>query len=276
MPELLTADAVVPMTSESEFFAERAGVVMEEGVIVGGGPIAELRRRFGELREQYTPGVILPGLVNSHTHLELGYQRERMESPGHFTDWVTALMKNYPAAGKVDAAVTRAVQSGIRESLHAGVTAIGDISRHCDLTRSLLTDAPLRTTSFGEVIGLGKMRDRRHAYLTAAASQQLASDHLRIGLSPHAPYTVEGPTLRETVERAVADSLPLTMHLGELSEERGFLADATGKLAEWPTMRKILDEQVPRHEGGRLFGRRSMDCWEGREQRERCRRCWRM
>ena len=67
MPQLLTADAVIPMTSEAEFFAERAGVVAEDGMILGVGPVAELRRRFGELGEQYTPGVMLPGLVNSDT-----------------------------------------------------------------------------------------------------------------------------------------------------------------------------------------------------------------
>ncbi len=133
---------------------------------------------------------------------------------------------------------------------------MGDISRHCAFTRAVLSKGPLRVVSFGEVIGLGKMRGRQAQYLAAAMDRSEESEFLRVGLSPHAPYTTEGPTLRRVVDRAIEEGegggYPVTMHLAELREEAAFLRSAQGRLGEWPVMRNILDDEIPRCADGPL------------------------
>jgi cytosine/adenosine deaminase-related metal-dependent hydrolase len=249
---LILADAVVPMEGHGEAILKRGGVAVSAEKILAVGTAETLQADFRDAPQDYIPGLMLPGLINAHTHLELGYQRDAIARPASFTDWVTTLMRNYPGPDRIEAAVITAVKAGVQESLRAGVTCIGDISRHCTLTRKILAQQPLRAVSFGEVIGLGKMRDRHHDFLRDAADRSHQTALLTIGLSPHAPYTVEGPTLQRVVDTARAGNFPLTMHLAELREEAAFLKDATGPLADWPVMQNILDAAVPQFPGGPL------------------------
>ena len=234
---------------------------MRDGAIVAVGKSEDLRGRFSGAREEHVAGVRLPGLINAHTHLELGYQRERAgERHGYFTEWVGALMRNYPAAEQVEGIVREAVRTGVAESLQSGVTMVGDISRHCSWTRAELAGGrgPLRVVSFGAVFGLGKMRERAEGLLREASDRGLESENLRVGLSPHAPYTVEGETLRRVVGVARAEKLPVTMHLSELAEERGLLRDFSGRLSEWQVLQNIWDERVERCQAGAV--RWAADC----------------
>jgi aminodeoxyfutalosine deaminase len=249
---LILADAVVPMEGRGESILERGGVAISAGKILAVGTANDLQARFGNVPQEYVPGVMLPGLINAHTHLELGYQRAAIQRPASFTDWVTILMRNYPGPDHIEAAVTAAVKVGIQESLRAGVTCVGDISRHCTITRKTLATENFRAVSFGEVIGLGKMRQRQEEFLRAATDRAHETDLLIIGLSPHAPYTVEGTTLKRVVETATTGHFPVTMHLAELREEAAFLKDATGPLADWPVMQNILDPDVPKFPDGPL------------------------
>ena len=160
---LILADGVVAMTGEEGFVAQRGGVAVRDGVIVGAGAVEELRSQFGGVREEYVAGVMVPGLINAHTHLELGEYQHGGGGEKHSIfprEWVGALMRNYPAAERVEEIVREAVRAGAAESLRSGVTMVGDISRHCAWTRAELAGGPLRVVSFGEVIGLGKMRER--------------------------------------------------------------------------------------------------------------------
>ncbi len=250
---LILADGVVAMMGEADFFSRRAGVAVREGVIGAVGTAEELRGRFSGAREEYVAGVMVPGLINAHTHLELGYQRERArETYGYFTEWVTALMRNYPAAEHVEGIVREAVRAGVEESLRGGVTMLGDISRHCTWTRAVLAQGPVRVVSFGEVIGLGKMRERAEGLLQESSDRALESPSLRVGLSPHAPYTVEAQTLRQVVALARLQQLPVTMHLSELAEERALLRDFSGKLSQWGVLQNLWDDQVERCDAGAI------------------------
>jgi cytosine/adenosine deaminase-related metal-dependent hydrolase len=247
---LIFADAVIPMEGRAESILEPGGVAVSGGKILRVGTRAQLRAAYPAVPEEHIPGIMLPGLVNSHTHLELGYQRAAIERPASFTDWVTTLMRNYPPPEQIETAVTDAVKAGVQESLQGGVTCVGDISRHCTLTRKILANEPLRVISFGEVIGLGKMRERLEPLLQVAMDRSRQTELLTVGLSPHAPYTVEMGSLKRIVEAAERAGFPLTMHLAELREERAFLENATGPLGEWPVMQNILDADVPRFAGG--------------------------
>ena len=146
---------------------------------------------------------------------------------------------------------------GAAESLRAGVTTIGDISRHCRITRhELARRTPIhvpRIVSFGEVLALGTMRHRLAEMLDAASvpipGEHPADAYFTPGISPHAPYTVEGTALRAIVRRAVLQRLPLCMHLAELPDEAAFLRDLSGPLA-LNLMHEFLDHRVPLYAGG--------------------------
>ena len=86
--------------------------------------------------EDFGDAVILPGLVNPHTHLELS-RLSRPEKPGRFVEWLASVL----GSGLDAAAAAEAVADGAAESLAFGVTTVSDISRHTATARAALAAA---------------------------------------------------------------------------------------------------------------------------------------
>ncbi len=229
-----------------------AAVAIQNTKIAAVGQWSAIPAAFAALPVTHLPGQILtPGLINAHTHLELGFLRGRMNRPMPFPDWVCQLFEFYPPPEQLVAVLGAAVAAGITECVAAGVTAVGDITRCPEITRPVLAHAPLRGVSFGEITAMGKNRHLLESRLAAARknwSDAGAPGGIALGLSPHAPYSVEGPALARIVQCAAAEGLPLAMHLAELPDEVAFLKEFSGPLGRnWALRRKLatLDDQIP-------------------------------
>ena len=186
--------------------------------------------------------LILPGLVNAHVHLELSNHKHGV-APASFIDWLMDLMGQ-----SLDAAA--GVRAGVAECLQFGVTTVGDISRQCQITRPILAAGPLRVVSFGEVQAMAQRRTLLDERFAAATDVSDENKLLRVGISPHAPYSIEPAGYRKCLEFARQTSRPIATHLAETPEEREFLANHTGAFARlWESLR-AWDDQVPTFTGG--------------------------
>ena len=136
------------------------------------------------------------------------------------------------------------VRDAIDESLRAGVTTIGDITAAPIWTRPALRDAGIRAVSFGEVIAIGTRQGGLDDLLSAAASTAQQTENLRIGISPHAPYTVSPEAMRACADRSRSDALPMCIHLAESREEDAFTRTASGPFAEFLKARGVSDEHI--------------------------------
>ncbi|MGC8560260.1 MAG: amidohydrolase family protein [Phycisphaerae bacterium] len=228
-------------------------VFLHNGRIADVGLWRDIRRRHPDAADWSAGGqLISPGLVNIHTHLELGYLRGKIPAPAKFPDWVCRLFELSPPPEQLEPTLTESVSAGIAECHRYGVTAIGDITRHAAITRRAAADMPMGGISFGEITATGKARGQLAARIRAAEVPAGLAAGMQIGLSPHAPYSVEGPALRQIVQHANAAHYPLAMHLAELPYEREFLRDFSGPLGRhWP-LRKIidvLDDEIPTFDG---------------------------
>lgn len=184
--------------------------------------------------------VLLPGLVNAHTHLEFSGLPRPLGSPGmSLPAWIRSVIADR-GRGNRDAAA--AIAAGLRESQAAGVVAIGEIATSPAAYYAL--DGMPQTLLFQEAIGFsagrvdsvyGEMEQR----LTAAG--ELA------GVSPHAPYTVHPRLLERLVELATTRGLPVAMHLAESPEELQLLASGAGPFRELLEERSMWDDAaIPR------------------------------
>ena len=230
-------------------------VAFDENRIHMAGSAAELIGQYPHAeRHDAGASIVFPGLVNAHTHLELTAcpRPQNGEAAASFASWLrhVLLQRARLQPHELSDEVERSIRAGIAQCLRFGVTTVGDISRQCQLTRPLLARSPLRVVSYGEVQAMAQRRDMLEERLTTALDASSATDRLTIGLTPHAPYTVEPHAYAQCLAVAKENGLPLATHLAETLEEHQFLAGHSGPLRELWDWLGWWDDQVPHFEGG--------------------------
>lgn len=190
--------------------------------------------------------MILPGLINAHTHLEFSLLERPLGEPGQpLPDWIRQVIGYRRSMGEDR---TKAIAAGLAESQRHGSILVGEIATgdwqpEWYQAGSADEQEPSvqvsRLVLFHELIGFsstaisGRVGEAQ-TRLIAGTSQLPA--HLTLGLSPHAPYTVHPGLLRQLVAQADRQSCPLAMHLAESPEEMELLEHGTGP------MRKFLQD----------------------------------
>ncbi|MBT0652904.1 amidohydrolase family protein [Geomobilimonas luticola] len=214
---------------------EGGGIAVADGRIVATGTLAELRSAYGCPVTDFSGCVILPGLVNAHTHLELTHfpswkLRKGIDyAPRTYVDWVIQVIKI--KRGLTRNELELSVREGIRIALESGTTAVGDILADRSLV-SCHGGGRLGGRLYFEAIGHDEGRcsalltELRHALDTFPAGR------FKAGISPHAPHTLSPRFMSEVTDLAVSSSLPTMVHLAESREELTFLHDSGGKIAE--------------------------------------------
>lgn len=247
-PILITAAWVFPVARPP---IRAGGVVLAAGQIVAVGSAVALAVAYPQAqRHDYPQHILTPGLVNAHTHLELSWLQGLLQ-PQAFWDWVPALRGLYPPAAELPGVVATAVRQGVQACWRHGVTCVGDITSMPRWVRPVLAEMNITGVSYGEVMAIGTGRGQAQARREAALAWPAGT--MRLGLSPHAPYTVDGLVLRELVAYAQTQDLPLAMHLAEMPQEVDFLRDLSGPLGrDWPLMQTLglLTAPVTAHAGG--------------------------
>jgi cytosine/adenosine deaminase-related metal-dependent hydrolase len=246
---ILSAAWVAPMDGP---VVRDGAVAFADGRIIAVGASRMLRAEHPDASvEEAGDHIILPGLVNAHTHLELS-DCARGERPVEgFALWLKTLIRRTQLPpDAMGGLVPAATQRGVEQCLGFGVTTVGDISRQCHLSRPVLRNGPLRAVSFGEVQALGTRRVLLEQRLAAALDESCAGERLRIGLTPHAPYTVEPEGYRRCLQIARDRGLPLATHLAETPDEEEFLQSHSGPLGQLWDYLGTFDRHVPKFTGG--------------------------
>jgi 5-methylthioadenosine/S-adenosylhomocysteine deaminase len=240
MTRIYSARWVLPVASAP---IEHGAVVIDGPLIAAVGPFAEIGSRFPEAQvESFGESAILPGFVNTHTHLELTALRGYLENEeSDFFAWLRKLtlarLERMTPEDIRDSALW-----GACEAVRAGVTCVGDASDSAMMSMLALREVGLRGVVFQESFGpdprlveenFGKLQTK------VGALREIESELVRVGVSPHAPYTVCRAQLELIAEFAVAESLPLMMHAAESEAEELFLREGVGIFAEGLAKRGI-------------------------------------
>jgi cytosine/adenosine deaminase-related metal-dependent hydrolase len=182
--------------------------------------------------------AVIPGFVNTHTHLELDPLAESRatlgESPEHEVDWLRRVVAQRRAGSPESGRA--AVARHLEESLRAGTTTLADTTT-AGLSWEQIAAAPLRAVVFSELIGLKRARGLETSalawdWLGSIRPEAQVVANARPGLSPHAPYSTAG----WLYYKAAASRLPLSTHLAEMPEELELLERGSGPL------RRFLEE----------------------------------
>lgn len=230
--EIFAASYILPISSPP---IEGGAIVVDEGRIVDTGRLERLRREYsGEVKE--FPGcVIMPGLVNAHSHLELTHfpswkLRKGIDySPRTYVDWVIQVIKIRRALTLRE--LEHSVMEGIRVSLECGTTSIGEICTDRTLI-PLYESVPIGGRLFIEAIGQEPGGNPSLMGCIESTVSYHCSGKMKVGISPHAPHTLSPDLIRELAAIAAANSIPCAIHLAESREEVSFMHDSGGKIAE--------------------------------------------
>jgi cytosine/adenosine deaminase-related metal-dependent hydrolase len=207
--------------------------------IKGGRVVAVGRRRAAGPTIDLGDVLLLPGLVNPHTHLEFSKIPKPVppQPPGGLAGWIPAAVAARRHAARDETA--QAILSGLQESAAAGVTLLGEIAT-ADPALSYPTHGVPRLRVFRECLGLGERRiEQSLASLRRSLDRLPASS---AGISPHAPYSVKASLAATLLKLAAKQGLPVVVHLAESREEQDLIEQGTGAFRElldsigaWPS-----------------------------------------
>jgi aminodeoxyfutalosine deaminase len=228
-------DEIAPVRFRARFVFTAAGPPLRDAVItLAGSRIASVgKRRADKSAVDLGNAAILPGLVNAHTHLEFSDLKAPLGSHGmNFADWIRAVVAY--RRRRTDAKRQAASWTGMAESIRFGTTTLGEIATAGWPLEAFACDVPSspESTVFLETIGL--RRNRFQASLDAAKEHlaHTAKRGIRIGLSPHAPYTVSPEMVRRLAALSTVAAVPLAMHVAESPEELELLRTGKGPLRD--------------------------------------------
>ncbi len=213
MTTVLSADWVLPVSGPP---IRNGAVAIEDGLIAAVGTQAELGGGIG-----YADAVILPGFVNAHSHLEYAVYAGFGDGLP-FAPWILIHVERKARIGPEE--MTAIARLGAAECLASGITTVGDCS-FSGASATACDELGLRAIVYLEVFGstdeqLGTRFEANRSRVAGSFSERV-----RLGVSPHAPYTVSPELYAACLELG----LPVATHLSESPDE-----DTWMRLGEGP------------------------------------------
>jgi cytosine/adenosine deaminase-related metal-dependent hydrolase len=175
----------------------------------------------GRTEDHRDGAVIMPGLVNAHSHLEYAVYAGFGDGEP-FGPWLaTHILRKRTLDRDAMLAIAR---RGAADSLAAGITTTADYS-YSGVAATAAAELGLRAVVYLEVFAADPADAERQFEETRGRVDE--TDLVRIGISPHAPYTCSV----EVYRFALSLGLPVGTHLAESANEQLWLEHGTGPMA---------------------------------------------
>ena len=224
----IAAPWVLPV--EGPPLAEAAILIGPDGRILAIGPDSAVPTPPGCRSERLNGAVLLPGLINTHTHLELtGFDGQVPEQD--FPAWIRHLIAM--KARRTPTEYLAAARKGIHDCWAAGVTTVADTGDSGAVIEAL---AALGGSGIAYQEVFGPDPERAESALDGVTRQlgeltRFTGPRVRLGISPHAPYSVSGLLYGLVSAYAAEHALPLAVHVAESEDESLLLARGSGGFA---------------------------------------------
>ncbi|HEY3388150.1 MAG TPA: amidohydrolase family protein [Prolixibacteraceae bacterium] len=219
------------------------GDVLVKGIIVlsDEGTVIDIIDTKGDLDEmanvEFYTGVLVPGFVNAHCHLELSHLRnifpEKTGLPG--------FLKNVVEHRNTDDNLAiEAAQKADFELWKNGVVAVGDVS-NTNTTFRLKSESKILYHTFIEVLGFSPQRAEKAFAWAQYCFEEAQSLGLRASVVPHAPYSISKDLFGKIAEFAASQQSVLSMHSQECKEEDDLYRSGDGEIVRHLTENLAID-----------------------------------
>ena len=219
---LVTGGTVVTMDGTGRVIPNGA-VAIDHDAIVDIGPADELGRRYeGANRVDARGQLVMPGLINAHTHAPMVLFRGLADDLA-LQDWLEKDI--FPAEAKTVSPdfVRVGTRLAALEMIESGTTTFADMYYFEDDVAQVVHEAGLRAVLGQSVIRFpvadaptpADALRRAEAFIIKWQDDPLITP----GVAPHAPHTVDAPTLQAARALANRYGVPLLIHLAETQDE---------------------------------------------------------
>lgn len=237
------ADAVV--LGDAGTLRDGAVVLDADGTVVDAGAAGDVLPRHAGVDVTRVHGVVLPGLVNAHTHVELSALRGRVPGGAGFVPWVEHMIGARGETRPEDDA--EAIERAVQELDDSGTAAVGEITNSLAAVRALARHG-IGGCVFHEVFGVDEEAlERRVAALSQAVDElgPWPSADLAYAPAVHTLYTTHPEVVRRIFRDVRERGLRTSVHLSEHAAERRFLEHGDGPIVAWYESRlKLRKEQL--------------------------------
>lgn len=223
LPRLLTCDVLYTGMGGAQ---TPGGVVIVGDTIAATGHPDDLRRQYPQAIVDNVGGVIAPPPVNAHTHLDMSaYDFQALP----YFRWIPEVV-----VGQREKRGVPGAHAGADELVRLKVGGVGDIVFAAEVMDALLERDDLQGVLYFELFApqvekadaaFARMRE-----LMAGWRSKERPDGLRLGLTPHTPFTVSHRLLKLTAEYAAGEGLPMQIHVAEHPTELELFQTGTGPL----------------------------------------------
>ncbi len=176
----ISADWIFPVSSDP--IENGVVIINEEGKILQ----LDERKNFEDPELEIYSGILCPGFVNAHCHLEGSYMKGKITERTGLLGFVSEFMKN---RNDEDPSVQSAIEEADAEMWNNGIVGVGDISNEVT-SFSVKSKSRIRYHTFVECFGLNAKKAQEHFNHSRKVFEEARSLNLNASITPHAPYSV--------------------------------------------------------------------------------------
>ncbi len=217
----------------SQYIITNSGPVLKRGVISTDveGRIISIKDTGGDLKEEqlieFHNGIIIPGFVNCHCHLELSHMRAIMPGGKGLPDFIEQLKnKRFTDPGKIRSAAETADD----EMFKSGVSVCADVCNSAD-TFSLKKTSRIKYLNLIEVFGINPSKAESRIEEARLLAEEAGKSGLEFFIIPHSAYSVSLPLLRKIGALSTKNRVT-SIHFMETPSEKDFLENHSGPVME--------------------------------------------
>ena len=198
------------------------------------GVVVDLIEHNGELHEvsglEFYNGVLVPGFVNTHAHLELSYMKDKIEPKKGLTYFISALRKIREQASQEQ--ILTAISLADQELKKEGIVLVSDISNTLD-TLETKRNSVLFYKTFIEIFGIDKYQAYNVIENAKIILDKFRDHKLDSSITPHATYSVSEKLFSLITELSYNENSSLSIHNQETESENQMFINKTGELLDF-------------------------------------------
>ncbi|MGN7205137.1 amidohydrolase family protein [Pedobacter sp. SAFR-022] len=175
---------------------------------------------------QHYSGLLIPGFINTHCHLELSHLRGKISQHTGLFKFVSEVMKSRTAD---TSEIMKAMEQADEEMYQNGIVAVGDISNQA-VSASVKQKSKIYYHTFVEAMGFNPSQA---SSIIAEAKETMDSfEKTNASIVPHAPYSVSDALFAEIATISQTQENLLSIHNQETAAENEFFQHKTGAFLE--------------------------------------------